>query len=83
MLNERNQKLSKRFGDVSVESFREKGYEPEALVNAMALCGWAPPHREDENILSLELAEFMKYEVYELDDLEFFFDLRKVGRVPT
>jgi len=55
MKNERNQKLSKRHGDVSVDSFREKGYEPEAILNALALCGWSPPHREDESILSLEL----------------------------
>ncbi|KAL1407080.1 Glutamate--tRNA ligase mitochondrial [Vanrija albida] len=33
-------KLSKRTGDVSVDAYRDKGYEPEALVNFLALMGW-------------------------------------------
>jgi glutamyl-tRNA synthetase len=35
-------KLSKRHGAVSVEDFREAGYIPEALLNFLALLGWAP-----------------------------------------
>jgi len=35
-------KLSKRHGAVSVDEFREAGYVPEALVNFLALLGWAP-----------------------------------------
>ncbi len=35
-------KLSKRHGAVSVEEFRTAGYLPEALVNFLALIGWAP-----------------------------------------
>jgi glutamyl-tRNA synthetase len=35
-------KLSKRHGAVSVEEFRLAGYLPEALVNFLALIGWAP-----------------------------------------
>ncbi len=35
-------KLSKRHGAVSVEEFRAAGYLPEALVNFLALIGWAP-----------------------------------------
>jgi glutamyl-tRNA synthetase len=35
-------KLSKRHGAVSVDEFREGGYLPEALVNFLALLGWAP-----------------------------------------
>lgn len=33
--------LSKRHGDVSVGSFRDKGFLPEALVNFLALLGWS------------------------------------------
>lgn len=33
-------KLSKRTGDVSVQAYRTKGYEPEALVNFLGLMGW-------------------------------------------
>jgi glutamyl-tRNA synthetase len=35
-------KLSKRHGAVSVDDFRAAGYLPEALVNFLALLGWAP-----------------------------------------
>jgi glutamyl-tRNA synthetase len=35
-------KLSKRHGAVSVEEFRTAGYLPDALVNFLALIGWAP-----------------------------------------
>jgi glutamyl-tRNA synthetase len=35
-------KLSKRHGSVSVDEFRAAGYLPEALVNFLALIGWAP-----------------------------------------
>ena len=35
-------KLSKRHGAISVDEFREAGYLPEALMNFLALLGWAP-----------------------------------------
>jgi glutamyl-tRNA synthetase len=35
-------KLSKRHGAVSVGDFRSAGYLPEALLNFLALLGWAP-----------------------------------------
>jgi glutamyl-tRNA synthetase len=35
-------KLSKRHGVVGVGEFRRSGYLPEALVNFLALLGWAP-----------------------------------------
>jgi glutamyl-tRNA synthetase len=35
-------KLSKRHGAVTVDEFRADGYLPEALVNFLALLGWAP-----------------------------------------
>jgi glutamyl-tRNA synthetase len=35
-------KLSKRHGAVSVQDFRREGYIPEALMNFLALLGWAP-----------------------------------------
>ena len=38
-------KLSKRHGAVAVEEFRADGYLPEALLNYLALLGWAPGRR--------------------------------------
>jgi glutamyl-tRNA synthetase len=35
-------KLSKRHGAVSTDEFRRDGYVPEALMNFLALLGWAP-----------------------------------------
>ena len=35
-------KLSKRHGSVAVEDFRHDGYLPDALLNFLALLGWAP-----------------------------------------
>ncbi|HEY5039065.1 MAG TPA: glutamate--tRNA ligase, partial [bacterium] len=51
------QKLSKRHGETSVESYKAKGYMPDAFLNYLALLGWAPKSGE---ILSLDqmAAEF-------------------------
>lgn len=40
IVNKDRKKLSKRDGDVSVESYREKGVTALALVNFLALLGW-------------------------------------------
>src|SRR4029450_4198540 len=44
--------LSKRHGATSVAEFRAKGYLPEALVNYLALIGWAPG--QDTDVLPLD-----------------------------
>src|SRR5205085_4085754 len=36
------ERLSKRHGATSVKNFQDMGVLPEALVNYMALLGWAP-----------------------------------------
>jgi glutamyl-tRNA synthetase len=41
-------KLSKRHGAVALEDFRDEGYLPEALMNYIALLGWAPGDDGDE-----------------------------------
>lgn len=40
IVNKDRKKLSKRDGDVSVESYRQKGYSSIGLVNFLALLGW-------------------------------------------
>jgi glutamyl-tRNA synthetase len=47
VLGENKKKLSKRQGDVSVESFIKKGYLPEALINFLALLGWNPKSNQE------------------------------------
>ena len=44
--------LSKRWGDVSVASYRDQGFLPEAMVNYMALLGWS--YDDKTNIFSLD-----------------------------
>ena len=76
-------KLSKRSADrlgipVSVRDYREAGYEPEAVVNFLALLGWNPG--DDRELFSLkELVEAFSVErigrsgaQFSLDKLEWF-----------
>jgi glutamyl-tRNA synthetase len=51
-------KLSKRHGAVSIEEYRDAGYLPSALVNYLALLGWAP--EDGREVLDVEelVAEF-------------------------
>lgn len=52
LLNPDRSKLSKRHGDVAVESYRDKGYLPEAMLNYLAFLGWNPG--DEREIFSLE-----------------------------
>jgi glutamyl-tRNA synthetase len=52
ILNQDRSKLSKRMNDVSVESYLQKGYLKEALINFIALLGWHPA--DDREFYSLE-----------------------------
>jgi len=61
-------KLSKRHGAAAVEEWRDQGILPEALVNFLALLGWAPG--EDREILTRE-------------EMEREFSLEKVGASPS
>jgi nondiscriminating glutamyl-tRNA synthetase len=61
-------KLSKRNGTTSVGAFAELGYLSEALVNFLALLGWAPGDNQ---------------ELFELADLERRFDLDRCGSSPA
>ena len=61
-------KLSKRHGTTSVSAFAEQGYLPEALVNFLALLGWAPGDNQ---------------ELFSLAELEQRFDVARVGSSPA
>jgi glutamyl-tRNA synthetase len=58
ILNADRSKMSKRFSDVALAAYRERGYVPEAMINFLALLGWHP--KGDKEILSREelIAEF-------------------------
>lgn len=58
------QKLSKRHGETSVESYKAKGYLSDAFLNYLALLGWAPKSGE----------------ILTLDQMAAEFDLTHVGK---
>ena len=45
--NKDHSKMSKRKNDVSVLSYRDKGYLPEAMLNFLALMSWSHPEKKD------------------------------------
>jgi glutamyl-tRNA synthetase len=52
ILSPDRKKLSKRFAETSLLSYRDEGYLPEALINFLILLGWHP--KEEKEIFSLE-----------------------------
>jgi len=68
-------KLGKRFGDVSLGWFKGEGFLPQALLNYLALLGWA--HPEQKEIFDLEeMAE--KFEFKDVNKAAPVFDLEKL-----
>jgi glutamyl-tRNA synthetase len=68
VVDERGRPLSKRWGDVAVSAYRERGFLPEAMVNYLALLGWSYDDRT--NLFSIE-------------ELVEKFTLERVGRNPA
>ena len=68
ILNTEGGKMSKRDGDTAVIDYQKKGYLPEAIVNFIALLGWAPSGEE---------------EFYTLDELTEVFSLDRVSKSPA
>ncbi|HEY8911657.1 MAG TPA: glutamate--tRNA ligase [Desulfosporosinus sp.] len=68
ILNTEGGKMSKRDGDTAVIDYQKKGYLPEAIINFIALLGWAPPGEE---------------EFYTLDELTEIFSLDRVSKSPA
>ena len=58
-------RLSKRHGATGVQSYRDQGYQPRALLNYLALLGWNPGTDE---------------EIMDLNRLVNLFDLKKVQK---
>ena len=68
ILNTEGGKMSKRDGDTAVLDYQKKGYLPEAIVNFIAMLGWAPSGEE---------------EFYTLDELAEVFSLDRVSKSPA
>src|ERR687892_2932573 len=68
IVSEDGKPLSKRWGDVAVSSYRERGFLPEAMMNYLALLGWSYDDRTN---------------VFSRDELIEKFSLERVGRNPA
>ncbi len=68
ILNTEGGKMSKRDGDTAVLDYQKKGYLPEAIVNFIAMLGWAPSGEE---------------EFYTLEELSDVFSLDRVSKSPA
>lgn len=64
VMKDEHHKLSKRNGDASFQDLVAKGYLPEAILNYIALLGWAP---EEER------------EIYSLEELAQAFNVKRIG----
>lgn len=68
IMKDKQHKLSKRDGDASFQDLMEKGYLKEAVLNYIALLGWAP---KGEN------------EIYSLEELVKEFDIHGLSKAPA
>lgn len=68
VMKDEKHKLSKRNGDASFQDLVAKGYLPEAIINYIALLGWAPPTDK---------------EIYTLEELVDVFDVSRISRSPA
>ena len=75
LVNEQRKKLSKRRDDVSLESYRQRGFLPLAMANYLALLGWGPR----DGVEIRPMAEII--EQFRLEDVNkapAFFDIAKL-----
>lgn len=68
VMKDEKHKLSKRNGDASFQDLVAKGYLPDAIINYIALLGWAPATEQ---------------EIYTLEELIDVFDVSRISRSPA
>ncbi len=72
LVNEQRKKLSKRRDKVALESYRDEGILPDAMVNYLMTLGWTPPGAEEAGS-----------EIFSWEELESVFDLAAVTLSPA
>ena len=68
VMKNQTEKLSKRNGDASFQDLIEKGFLPEAIINYIALLGWAPSTNQ---------------EIFTLDELIKYFNVKGLSKSPA
>ena len=76
VMKDNGKKLSKREGDASYEDFINKGYLKEAIVNYIALLGWAPGDDREKFTLA-ELVD--AYDIKGISKSPAIFDEKKLA----
>ena len=70
------ERLSKRHGATSIANFRDMGILPEALVNYLALLGWAPSGGTRETFIAKELVK--EFSLKRVTPAPAIFDMEKL-----
>ncbi len=68
VMKDEQHKLSKRNGDASFQDLVKKGYLPQAILNYIALLGWAPEGEQ---------------EIFTLEELIRVFDIKRISKSPA
>lgn len=71
VMRDAHNKMSKRHGDPSYEDLKAQGYLTDAILNYVALLGWAPK------------GEYSEQEFFTLDELAKVFELSGVSKSPA
>ena len=58
IMKDATRKLSKRYGDANFDDFVNKGYLKEAIINYVALLGWAPKDNKEKMTLQEMIDSF-------------------------
>ena len=71
VMRDQHNKMSKRHGDPSYEDLKAQGFLTDAILNYVALLGWAPK------------GEFAEQEIFSLDELVKVFDIAGISKSPA
>ena len=71
VMRDQHNKMSKRHGDPSYEDLKAQGYLTEAILNYVALLGWAPKGERSEQ------------EIFSLSELVDAFDIAGISKSPA
>ncbi len=78
LVNEQRKKLSKRRDDVSMATYKDRGFLPEAMRNYLSLLGWGPPDGVEVRPID-EIVDLFRLE--DVNPSPAFFDLKKLEHV--
>lgn len=80
ILGEDRKRLSKRHGAKGLSSYRDEGYQPEAIINYLAYLGWNPGTNEE----IMDLPKLVsKFDLSRVQKKSAIFDLKKLNWISS